>query len=259
MTHTRMLIALALLVVSGLPAAAQTPKFPAHDILRILEETRDACPRAWRNAHRRDTGEQFDFVIEAVKRLYAASGGTVGGNWRVGRVGDLSMDGITVEATDGRYYFSDIIIAAGTDDARLTFGISEGTLLRDGAGNYIGELGFVPAHALPAPRVPCAAAPPPPPSEPPPPPPPPPSVNLTPVLDAIAQLRLQVEALRAQLDAMREKVDQAAYESLQAALRASDIKTAIEALKARPIAEGFPTYVGRVPMFGGTVTLTPQP
>ena len=108
------------------------------EILAILNQTRADFPRAFQTAHTHSS-ERYDFIILATRRLFLASGGTVGGNWRRAAVGDLSMDGLSVEnPADGRYYFADVIFGAGGCCPGITYTppFHSGALLRDGSGNY---------------------------------------------------------------------------------------------------------------------------
>lgn len=107
------------------------------DILSILRLTADRYPRAWQHAHHDHDVERYDFIILAGKRLYAESNGTVGLNWRRAMIGDLSMDGITVQLADGKYYFADVISGAGGPNPQLVYQTpGPEALLRDAAGVY---------------------------------------------------------------------------------------------------------------------------
>jgi len=108
------------------------------EILAILNQTRADFPRAFQTAHTH-SAERYDFIILATRRLFLASGGTVGGNWRRAAVGDLSMDGLSVEnPADGRYYFADVIFGAGGPNPGISYAppFHSGALLRDVSGNY---------------------------------------------------------------------------------------------------------------------------
>jgi hypothetical protein len=82
---------------------------------------------------------------------------------------------------------------------------------------------------------------------------PPPSSQ--PVLEAMAALSRQLSQLDARLGLVESAAATAAFEATNAAGRASEIKTQIENL---PAWKPFPVYTGRVPTFGGSVTLTPR-
>jgi hypothetical protein len=142
------------LTLAAAPAYAQTPVFPQAQISAILEQTARDCTRQWGNAHREGHPERYDYIIEAVKRLYLASGGTVGGNWRRVVIGDLSMDGLTIDMREPngtiQRYFADVIAGAGGPNPRLVFNVTG--LLRDSAGRYAPEGFAAPNH----PRFPAA-------------------------------------------------------------------------------------------------------
>ena len=99
----------------------------------------DAFPRAFALAHT-GSGERYDFIILACRRLYQASGGTVACNFRRAAIGDLSMDGLSVEnPANGRFYFADIISGAGGSNPILYYDghpFHDGALLRDRSGRY---------------------------------------------------------------------------------------------------------------------------
>jgi hypothetical protein len=108
------------------------------EILGILNQVRAEFPRAFQTAHT-NSSEKYDYIILATRRLIVASGGTVGGNWRRASVGDLSMDGLSVEnPADGQYYFADVISGAGGCCPSITYTppFHSGALLRDGSGRY---------------------------------------------------------------------------------------------------------------------------
>ena len=82
------------------------------------------------------------------------------------------------------------------------------------------------------------------------PPPPPPVLDLTPIINALTEIRARLSVIEATSLA-------AAHESLNAAVRASEIKTQIENL---PSARPCPPYRGRVPKtFGGSSEVTFEP
>jgi hypothetical protein len=103
------------------------------EIVGIMNQVAAAYPRAFRLAHSH-TAERYDFIILACRALFQAGGGTVGCNWRRAVVGDLSMDGITVEKPDGRFYFADMIMGAGGSNPRIAY--SELGLLFNAHGQY---------------------------------------------------------------------------------------------------------------------------
>jgi hypothetical protein len=87
-----------------------------------------------------------------------------------------------------------------------------------------------------------------------PPAPAPAPVNLAPILAKLDAQAAQIAALVAKLDAMQGAVNAAAAESLNAASRASEIKTLIENL---PASKPLPCLTGRVPRaWGGSADVT---
>lgn len=232
-------------------AFAQTPLYARDAIVQILHDTARDCPHQFSTAHREGSPERWDFIIEAATRAYRASGGTVGGNWRRGNVGDLSMDGFTYKATDGRFYFADVIAGAGGSNPQIVF-------------NTTGEapaIGFVSAGDLPRPVVPCSAATPgpviPPPTT------PPPATNLQPILDAIKGLSDQIAQLRAEVNAVAADARNAADRAGEVKAIAQNTRDRLEDINAQQqlvsnMLTNPPVYSGRAG-FLGTVTLRPQP
>jgi hypothetical protein len=96
-------------------------------------------PRAFALAHG-STGERYDYIILACRRLYQATGGTVGCNFRRAAIGDLSMDGLSVQnPANDRFYFADVIFGAGGPNPSIGYEahpFHDGALLRDGTGQY---------------------------------------------------------------------------------------------------------------------------
>lgn len=81
-----------------------------------------------------------------------------------------------------------------------------------------------------------------------------PAPDLTPILAKLNEQAAQIAALVAKLDAMQGALAAAAAESLNAAVRASEIKTQIENL---PASQPLPCLTGRVPRaFGGSTEVT---
>ena len=111
----------------------------AGEITAIMQEVRAQYPGAWFNSHRDGSPERWDYIILAGRRLYAASGGTVGCNYRRATVGDLSMDGLSIEnPSNGRYYFIDAVSGAGGPNPQIFIAInfSDSLLLRNDSGQY---------------------------------------------------------------------------------------------------------------------------
>lgn len=110
------------------------------EVSGTLEAVKRDYPRAWQHCHHEGDPERYDYIILAGRKLYPQGGGTVGCNWKRANVGDLSMDGLTVESpSNGRYYFDDVISGAGGSNPSISYQHpyhSEANLLRDAQGNY---------------------------------------------------------------------------------------------------------------------------
>lgn len=87
-------------------------------------------------------------------------------------------------------------------------------------------------------------------------PPPPTAPDLRPILDAVKALDAKVSTLGDLFVRLGPEVAAAHYEALNAASRASEIKTQIENLPKPGTATAFPAYEGRV--FGTKVRLEPK-
>lgn len=86
------------------------------------------------------------------------------------------------------------------------------------------------------------------------PPVPAPAPDLTPILAKLNEQAAQIAALVAKVDAMQGALNAAAHESLNAAVRASEIKTQLDNL---PASKPLPCLTGRVPRaFGGSTEVT---
>jgi hypothetical protein len=152
-------------------------------MLRLTEdEIRDALQSVWnafpvarQHAHQIGHEAAWDYNILAGKLVQAANikaGGSaeaIGCNWRRAVVGDLSMDGLSVQGPDGRYYFEDIIVGAGGSNPSIKYRhpFSDAQLLRDASGAYAPH-GYADPRKLTT-HFQYDAAPVPPPVEPPPP------------------------------------------------------------------------------------------
>jgi hypothetical protein len=77
-----------------------------------------------------------------------------------------------------------------------------------------------------------------------------PTVDLAPLLAKLDILTAEVASLRGELAAIRSAADTAAFESTNAAVRASEIKTGLEVLPSRIT---FPAYEGKVLSFSTTL------
>jgi hypothetical protein len=118
-------------------------------INEILQQTANDYPRAWSKAHHQGDAEAWDWITLACRRLYEASGGAVRGNWRRGVQGDLSMDGVSVCLEDGQWYFADVIVGAGGPNPQIGYRRpGPDGLLRNSAGQYIGEAGAADPRTL---------------------------------------------------------------------------------------------------------------
>jgi hypothetical protein len=227
----------------------------------ILHATKDQNPRAWEMAHRENHAERYDFIILAIRALWPAGGGAVGGNWRRGVHGDLSMDGISVNI-GGEWRFADVIVGAGGSNPSLGYRTpGPEAALRNSSGQYIGEAGVAKPQDLP-PVVGTPTPPVDPPVDPPPVDPPPPAVNLQPVLDAIAAMRQQVSVHTSLIQEARHAADTAASRADDARVIAQNTRDRLEDLNKellaiKSAAENPPTYKGSAG-FLGTVTLRPQ-
>jgi hypothetical protein len=133
---------LVLLLIAFQPSAvvAQAPEPDL--ILETLLQTAQDFPQAWVRAHT-SAPEKYDFIVLAIRRLYAVTNGAVRGNWRRGDVGDLSMDGISVRV-GSEWRFADVIAGAGGSNPRIVYATpGREAALRNRAGKYIGEAGTV--------------------------------------------------------------------------------------------------------------------
>lgn len=81
--------------------------------------------------------------------------------------------------------------------------------------------------------------------------------DLTPILNTLKSLDAKITTIGELVLAQRATLDQAAFESLNAASRASEIKTQIENLPKPGGATAFPRYRGK--FLGAAVTLDPEP
>ena len=196
------------------------------EIYRILQNVREANPRAWAHAHHEGDPERYDYIILAGKRLFAASNGQIGCNWRRAVVGDLSMDGISVVGADGRYYFADVITGAGGSNPQLTYRTpGPEALLRDSAGNYAPH-GFADPRPLRT-HFPYDR------EEPPPPPPqPPPSACRFQPLD-LSRLENAILALTTTIAELKRITAHAQEAAMDAAVRANEARHAADRALAK--------------------------
>ena len=245
-------------IVAPVSANAQTPVFPRDQIVSILEQTRTDCPLQWSTAHREGSPQRWDFIIAAVQRLDRASSGSVGGNWRRGNVGDLSMDGVTFRGTDGRFWFADVIGGAGGSNPSVTF-------------NVTGEApahGFVSAADLPAPQIECNPG-----SDDPIDPPKDSDLTTTArtILEVVQGLRAQMDVLQSRVASLEASLASIAADARNAADRSGETKAIVQNTRDRledviasqntvaDMLHNPPAYVGSTKAFGGSVRLTAEP
>ncbi len=249
------LLALGVFLVSAAAAFAQEPLFSSQAIKDIHEAVRRDCPRAWSHAHKDGDPERFDYMIEVVRRVYPASGGTVGGNWQRGQVGRFSMDGVTFKARDGRYYFADTIAGAGGASPSIGFNVT----------GEAPEVGFVDPSELPGAHVACVPGGHKPPVVEPPVINPPTSqpIDLSAVLKALATLQGRVEvaiAIGEQARAAAVRGESHAGEAKNIAQNISDRLVELEARSQRVelMLKNPPEYKGRILGMGFTIRAEPR-
>ena len=109
------------------------------------------------HAHQQGHPAACDYITlagQALQRENVARGGDwldIGCNWRRARIGDQSMDGLSVKnPADGRYYFEDVIASAGTADASIKYRhpFYDEALLREVAGGPYAPQGFADPREL---------------------------------------------------------------------------------------------------------------
>lgn len=248
---TRFITTLVLLCIA-LPATAQPNERAA------VEACVTRYPAAWACAH---TGRacSADFVILCARDL-SAKDVNWGVNGKRGNPDDLSQDilayrgtGTAVDVTRGNTPMEiiDVIACAGGDPPRCSpsveWGVAPGG--KGDRGAWVDPWRVQPTAGGTAPPAPTPQ---------PPPAPTPPPVDLRPVLDKLAGLEAVLVGIGLRLEAIEALSRQAAAESLNAAVRASDIK---DALAARPNTD-WPEYVGTVSLpglFGGQRTVVMRP
>jgi hypothetical protein len=205
------------------------------------------------HSHREGHPAACDYITlagQALQRENVARGGEwddIGCNWRRARVGDQSMDGLSVKnPADGRYYFEDVIASAGSPSASIKYHhpFREEALLREVAGGPYAPHGYADPRGLkthfqydqsplPPPTRPAEC-----------------KFDLTRVEAALQALEKTCSTLAAQVDATKESADAAKA----AAEEARDKVHALPADDDPPP----PIYVSnRLPVIG-TITLRPQ-
>lgn len=204
-----------------------------------------AFPEEWRAAH---TGgpDTEAFIRRLAYELHTTVDKRFGLNGKRGNPNDISDDALNfrgestlgdVDPTNGNQPVTviDVIGAAGTSDARPTW-------------NHVGPATPNPFGAWVKPQPVGSATPVPVPT--------PAPVDLTPILNTLKSLDAKITTIGELVLALRPKLDQAAFEALNAASRASEIKTQIENLPKPGATSVFPAYEGRV--FGTKVRLEPK-
>jgi hypothetical protein len=134
-------------------------KLAESDIVNLLAAIWDD-PRfrlAREHAHRQGHPAACDYITvaaQALQRENVARGGAwddIGCNWRRAKVGDQSMDGLSVKnPADGRYYFEDVIASAGTPAASIKYRhpFRDEALLRAVAGGPYAPQGYADPREL---------------------------------------------------------------------------------------------------------------
>jgi len=211
----------------------------------IVADLAGKFPDEWRAAH---TGgpDTEAFIRRLAHVLHTTVDARFGLNGKRGNPHDLSDDALNFKGegpghdpTDGNRPVTviDVIAAAGSPDARPSWQVFS-DLPGPGAWVKPESVGSGSAGGgSPSPT-------------------PPPPTDLRPFLDAIKALDNKVGTLGDVLMQVVNRVNAAHYEALNAASRASEIKTQIENLPKPGTPEAFPAYEGRV--FGTRVRLEPK-
>lgn len=200
-----------------------------------------AFPDEWRAAH---TGgpDTEAFIRRLAYELHTTVDKRFGLNGKRGNPNDISDDALNFrgegpgnDPTNGNSPITviDVIAAAGSPDARPSWQVFD-TL--PGPGAWVKPQPVGSATPVPVPT--------------------PAPVDLTPILNTLKSLDAKTTTIGELVLALRPKLDQAAFEALNAASRASEIKTQIENLPKPGATTAFPAYEGRV--FGTKVRLEPK-
>lgn len=221
---------------------------------QIIRDLAAQYPDEWRKAHNPSGGgpETEAFIRRVAWVLYSTVSPRFGLNGKRGNYNDISDDVVnwlgegpgTDPATGQPVTVIDVIAGAGGPDPKVYWGLIDapgpgGWVKPEPVGDSSSGGGGTP---LPAP------------------PSTPPAPDYTAKLDALTKrLDALLEAV-SRAEAALVRVDHnasvAAHESLNAAVRASDIKTQIENLPKPGSPTSFPAYEGRV--FGSKVRLEPK-
>lgn len=203
----------------------------------VVQQVSDADPARFRRAHTGQPGE--DDWIRAVAATLHAEDPKWGLNGKRGDPNVISLDVVAyrVGPTDRHVECFDICGACGGGNPSVQWNdiTNYATMGQPGTAIWVRPEVVTP-DPDPGPVDPT----------------PPPSNQ--PVLEAIAALGAALGQLRADVGRVEALAQRAAFESLNAAGRCSEIKTQIENL---PAGKPFPVYTGRLP-FIGSVTLTPK-
>ena len=214
----------------------------------IVADLAGQFPDEWRAAHTggRDTEA---FIRRLAHVLHTTVDARFGLNGKRGNPNDISDDALNFKGegpgndpTDGNRPVTviDVIAAAGGPDARPSWQVFS-DLPGPGAWVKPEPVGSGSAGGgSPSPT-----------------PPPPTAPDLRPILDAIKALDNKVGTLGDIVMRLQQSANTAAYEALNAASRASEIKTQIENLPKPSAATAFPAYGGRI--FGAKVRFEPEP
>jgi hypothetical protein len=231
---------LGIVLLSGVGNAVAQERAP--DRRDIVQQVSAADPARFACAHNEGRSCKNDW-IKAVAWALHQTDARWGLNGKRGNAGDLSMDVVTwrIGPTDRHVQAFDICGACGGGSPSVVWSdiTNWSTLGNPGTAIWIkpepvGGSGSG-GGGNPQPT---------------PPPTPPAPVDLTPVLTALRALGDRLAALEAKSGV----IDAAAHEALNAATRASDIKTLIENL---PTSKPLPCLTGRVPKaFGGSTEVT---
>lgn len=222
--------------------------------------------RAREFAHKEGHPARWDYIVIAGKAVQAENmrlGGDaldIGCNYRRARVGDLSMDGLSVKnPADGRYYFEDVIASAGSADATIKYRhpFNDGALLRAVEGGPYAPEGYADPReqkthftydAVPSPG--------PDPTPTPTPTPTPAPVDLAPVLELLRQSVAALADVQATCALVRQDATVAASAAIDAKNMAEQVRqrlVLLDGLEAPPRV----FRSNRLPILG-TITLTAE-
>lgn len=228
------------LALVAAPAAAQS------NMLAVVERVTAADPARFACAHSGRPCEA-DWIQAVAAELHGIDPAWGLNAKRDGPASDLSLDVVTyrVGPTDRHVRVWDICGACGSASARPVWNeiTDKATMGQPGTARWVQPPVGTAPHPTPNPPIPPVPAPPP--------------VDLAPVLAAIEALGARLNALIALYDSHQGDWTKAAHEAGEAAARASEIKTAIEAL---PVAQPQKCVSGSQSGWaGGKIRLCPEP